>query len=484
MTIRLMLRLAVLALPCLPAGALAADIVITPPAAGGVSITNAAGNATRFRVGDDGVVTIPGLTALSVPGTGLCLDIATGRLGTCPAGFVGTAQLADQSVTGSKIADGTIGPNKLAPFGIGRDQVNAGAIQLRLTAVCSRGAPLIGIGQDGSPICDHPAASLAFTTARTKVVIRPDGRPLIARDGGNLYDCSDANCTSGTGINLNLGSDVAMALRSDGRPVVAVGNGGAQLLAICGDATCSNSAPVVLRTLDSGSIGTFSMLALRPDNTPLVSYFEFASGQTRLYVCNDPSCASGTVRTITASPSYTPSAMRIRPNGTPVITLRNYFSGGHALYDCNDASCSSGTIRALGGGASIRFLLGLAVRSDNRAIVVNSGPVMHDCADAACTSNTAQPFDTGEFVSASSAAIRSDGRPLLAYATAFGSVKLFDCGNAACTFGTVRTVDQTSNGFSDQEISLALRTDDRPVLAYPAGGSQLRVLSCLNATCQ
>ncbi len=114
----------------------------------------------------------------------------------------------------------------------------------------------------------------------------------------------------------------------------------------------------------------------------------------------------------------------------------------------------------------------------------NSGPVMHDCADAACTSNTAQPFDTGEFVSASAAAIRGDGRPLLAYGTGSGAVKLFDCGNAACTFGTVRQVDQVSNGFSDQEISLALRPDDRPVLAYPAGGGQLRVVSCLNTTCQ
>ena len=40
--------------------ALAADIVLTPPAAGGLSVTHAAGNTTRFRVGEDGVVTFPG----------------------------------------------------------------------------------------------------------------------------------------------------------------------------------------------------------------------------------------------------------------------------------------------------------------------------------------------------------------------------------------------------------------------------------------
>ena len=44
-------------------GALAAaalDVVVTPPASGGVAITNAAGNAVRFRVADDGAVTLNG----------------------------------------------------------------------------------------------------------------------------------------------------------------------------------------------------------------------------------------------------------------------------------------------------------------------------------------------------------------------------------------------------------------------------------------
>ena len=429
------------------------------------------------------------------PGAGTVTSVATGTgltggpittTGTISVanGGIGSAQLADGAVTFAKIADGSVGPSKLSSGGVGRNQVDSSTVQLRLSAMCTRGVPLIGINQDGSPICDNPARTLAYATARTSVAIRADGRPLLARDGGNLYDCADANCTSGTEINLNLGGDVSMALRTDGRPVVAVGNSSSQLLAICGDATCSIAAPVVVRTLDSGSIGTFSVLALRADNTPLVSYFEFSSGQTRLYVCNDPTCASGTIRTITASPSYTPSAMRIRPNGTPVITLRNYFGGGHALYDCNDAGCSSGTIRGLGTGTSLRFQMGLAVRSDNRAVVVNYGPVMHDCADAACTTNTARPFDTGESVFASAAAIRSDGRPLLAYGSGFGGVKLFDCADAACTSGTVRAVDQPQNFFSDQEISLALRPDNRPVIAYPTGSSGVRLLICQSVTCQ
>jgi hypothetical protein len=201
-------------------------------------------------------------------------------------------------------------------------------------------------------------------------------------------------------------------------------------------------------------------------------------------VCADANCATGTIRTITPGPSATPSGLRVRPNGTPVIGLRDYFGGAHSLYDCNDAGCSSGTPRGLGGGASIRFLLGPAVRADNRPVVVNSGPVLHDCDDAACSTNTPRPFDTGESIYASAVAIRTDGRPLIAYNGNGGVVKLFDCGNAACTFGAVRTVDQTAASFVDQEIALALRPDGRPVLAYPAGNNELRLLLCRTPTCQ
>jgi hypothetical protein len=405
-------------------------------------------------------------------------------------GSVTSAELADGSVTGPKIADGAVTSTRIAnnavngnhinPGSIGRNQVN-GDIQLRVANICPRGAPMIGIGADGSPICDQPLTVLPFSSSRVSVAVRPDGRPILARDGGNLWDCADANCTSGTSINVNLGGDVAMTLRSDGRAVIATGNN-TQSLVICNDAACVSRTQ---RSLDAGSIGVFSGIALRADNTPLVSYFEFNSGQTRLYVCNDPTCASGTIRTITASPSYTPSGVRVRPNGTPVLALRNYFGGGHALYDCNDAGCSSGNVRGLGGGASLRFVLGLAVRTDNRPLVVNSGPVLHDCDDAACSVHTDRPFDTGEAVAGSAAVVRADGRPLLATISFFGAVKVFDCANVQCSAGTSQIVDQVDNGnFGDTEISMALRPDGRPVIGYVGSAGTVRLLMCVSTNCR
>lgn len=408
------------------------------------------------------------------------LALATVTSAELADGSVTTAKIADAAVTFSKIAASAVNASHIAPGSIGRNQVS-GDIQLRVASVCPRGAPMIGIGADGSPICDQPLTVLPFSSQRVSVAVRPDGRPILARDGGNLWNCADANCTSGTSINVNLGGDVAMALTSDGRPVIATGNN-TQSLVICNDAACVSRTQ---RSLDSGSIGVFSGIALRPDNTPVVSYFEFNSGQARLYVCNDPGCASGTVRTITPSPSYTPGGVRIRPNGTPVLALRNYFGGAHALFDCNDAGCSSGSVRGLGGGPSLRFLLGLAVRADNRPLVVNAGPTLHDCNDAACSSHEDRSIGAGESVAATAAVVRADGRPLIATISFSGAVKVHDCSNAQCSGATSQAVDQVDNGnFGDSEISMALRPDGRPVLGYVGSAGTVRLLMCVTANCR
>jgi hypothetical protein len=397
-------------------------------------------------------------------------------------GAVGTGTLADGAVTYPKLADNAVFGPKILDGAIGRSKVDSTAVQLRIVGLCPRGSPMIGVYADGSPICDAPLRSLAFSTQRVSVAIRPDGRPILARDGGSLWDCADVDCTSGTSRNLNLGVDASMALRSDGLAVVAVGSGSTQLLVICNDATCTGRTQ---RSLDSGSIGTFSGVALRADNSPMVSYFDFTSGQARLYACNDATCASGSVRNLTTGPSFTPSGVRMRPNGTAVVALRNYFGNPHGLYDCNDATCSSGTVRSLGAGQSIRFLLGLAVRADNRPLLLNGGPVLHDCNDAACSSATDRPIDSGEPISASAIALRADGRPLIVYGTQFGAIKVFDCANTQCTGGSARAVDQVPNAsFFDSEVSVALRADGRPVIAYPGSSGTLRLLLCTTANCQ
>jgi len=136
------LAFAAIVLPCLPAASLAADIVLTPPAGGGVTVTNSAANATRLRIADDGTITLPGLGAAASSVTNLCLEIATGKIGTCavtaggvtsiatsaglsggPITTTGTIGIANGGVGTAQIADGAVTVAKLAGSGCTTDQV-------------------------------------------------------------------------------------------------------------------------------------------------------------------------------------------------------------------------------------------------------------------------------------------------------------------------------------------------------------------------
>src|SRR5688500_7568046 len=115
------LRIATLAAASLPLGPHAADIVLTPSAGSGVSITNAAGSATRFRVADDGVVTLPSLAVTPAPSTGLCIQTTTGRIGTCAAVAAVTSISAGTGLAGGTItATGTL---SIANGGVGAAQL-------------------------------------------------------------------------------------------------------------------------------------------------------------------------------------------------------------------------------------------------------------------------------------------------------------------------------------------------------------------------
>lgn len=86
----------------LASSAWAVDIVLTPPAAGGVAVTNAAGTTTRFRVADDGTVMIPGIAATTATAAGLCVEIASGKVGTCSIGSI-TSLVAGTGLSGGTI---------------------------------------------------------------------------------------------------------------------------------------------------------------------------------------------------------------------------------------------------------------------------------------------------------------------------------------------------------------------------------------------
>ena len=153
--------------------ATAADIVLTPPAAGGVAVTNAAGNATRLRVADDGVITLPGLGALPVAGTGLCIDAATGRLGTCALPGGGASGTVTSVVAGTGLTGGTITTS-------GTIAADTNFLQRRVSASCAVGSSIRAIAADGTVTCQADTS----------------GSPNAFVLGGNAFGASAALGTS------------------------------------------------------------------------------------------------------------------------------------------------------------------------------------------------------------------------------------------------------------------------------------------------
>lgn len=424
---------------------------------------------------------------------------------------VGSAELADGAVTTAKLAAAAVTTAKLGPAAVGSGNIAAQAVlaehvdptqvQRRISGICSRGTPMLGVAESGAVICDQPqriGSTGQSLYERVSVVIRTDGRPLVAYTGPTLMDCNDPDCQTWVTRTLPgalAGSGVSLSLRSDGLPVIAYGTDFSNLglyIYVCSNSACTAGTNT---PLDSGLAATFPSLALRADNTPLIAYYHWDSSQARLFVCNLPSCnTGGLIRTLTTG--STPRSLRIRGNGTPVVALRDFNVGQARLYDCNDAGCASGTLRQLGVTPSIRHALSIGVRADNRPLVAgylqdfSATPanrlVAYSCLDAGCSS--VQPQLLGEaVVVGSDTLIRSDGRALIAHLSAAGSqgsLRLWDCANVECSGGTLRVLDLFPASTS-QEVSMALRPDGRPVIAYASiEPSELRLLVCRTATCQ
>ncbi|MGB1785842.1 MAG: hypothetical protein ACPHK6_11035, partial [Ilumatobacteraceae bacterium] len=76
-------------------------------------------------------------------------------------------------------------------------------------------------------------------------------------------------------------------------------------------------------------------------------------GSPELYVCGDPACTTGTKRTLGVADPAIPegwegyfTSIAIGDDGNPVISHGGPFSGLH-LYVCDDPTCTTGTNRTL-----------------------------------------------------------------------------------------------------------------------------------------
>ncbi len=141
--------------------------------------------------------------------------------------------------------------------------------------------PALAIAADGYPVVAYVAAGGTFDSYRYVRVAK----------------CRDAQCLSGASINVvgqAYESDVAVALASDGLPLIAFQSStpGVPLgitVAKCGSATCAtNSTLTVIDT--KPETGTYCGIAVDPSGRPITSYYDAGNHDVFVARCDNATC--------------------------------------------------------------------------------------------------------------------------------------------------------------------------------------------------
>ena len=88
-----------------------------------------------------------------------------------------------------------------------------------------------------------------------------------------------------------MGLDTAIAIGSDGLPVISYRDSTASALKVarCADAACTGTASITTVD-DSANVGIDSDLAIGSDGLPVISYQDFTAGALKVAKCGTRSC--------------------------------------------------------------------------------------------------------------------------------------------------------------------------------------------------
>jgi hypothetical protein len=413
---------------------------------------------------------------------------ATSSLWECQAGTSGGSGTVTSIATGAGLTGGPI---------TGTGTIGLAASQLLPTTTCADSQTLIWnstgsnwicapwqppglglptcltgqvlrFGASGALSCGTLPNSINTITAAglsigvfNAVAVPTDGRPVIAylEGGGGVVaklkvaKCADINCStsnisivdSATG-NYNYPS---IAISADGLPVISYYDGTALDLKVakCGNADCNNGNSIV--TVDAaGDVGRYTSIAVPADGLPVISYYSNGTGFLKVAKCGSASCSSGnTVSTVVTSAIDGFSAITVPADGLPIIAYSNGTTNNLAVAKCGNASCSSGN--------TITAVDTATITSDKMAIAVSA-----------------------------------DGLPVISYLELLAGdsrLRVTKCGNAGCSGGNTSVIVDAALG-TGAYSSIAVPLDGKPVISYydfGSGGSNkdLKVAKCGNATC-
>jgi hypothetical protein len=315
---------------------------------------------------------------------------------------------------------------------------------------------------------------------------------VVINDGG--WRCADPvlarSFTGAFNLTLettdNVGYDTSVAIGVDGNPIISHrdGTNGDLELYVCADAACTTGTNQELET--TGEVGFFTSAAIGADGNPVISHrsliFDQPFGDLELYVCDNPTCTTGTNRVLVTGDElnnvghYT--SVAIGADGNPVISHSDEFQADLELYVCDNPTCSTGTNRELVTADNVGYFTSVAIGRDGNPVISyqdlyngdfeETGDLeLYVCDNPTCTTGTNRELVTGaDYVGwFTSVAIGVDGNPVIShYDNTNDDLELYVCDNSTCTTGTNRTLVTT--GDVGYFTSVAIGADGNPVISH------------------
>ncbi len=295
----------------------------------------------------------------------------------------------------------------------------------------------------------------------------------------------------------SVGTYSSIAIGSDGFPVISYYDAtGTNLKFIkCGNADCSSGN--ITRQLDTpiGGIGSYTSIIVPADGLPFIAYYASSGGDLKTIKCGDASCSTTTITLADNGGTnnvgqYT--SVALANDGYPMIAYYDVTALDLKYLKCGNAACNSGnTIVSLDSANSVGSYASIAKGADGFPVISYSDSVNADlkvikCGDVLCsTGNAITAVDTVNSVGYYlSIVVPADGLPFIVeYTSSGGDTKVVKCGNAACSSGNTLTVVD-SVGTTGSFASVALAADGLPMLSYyDTTNTNLKYLKCGNAAC-
>ncbi|MEX1254401.1 MAG: hypothetical protein WEE64_08665, partial [Dehalococcoidia bacterium] len=368
----------------------------------------------------------------------------------------------------------------------------------------------------------------------TSLALDGAGNPVVSyydntNDDLKVVHCNDANCAGGgesvtsPDVAGTVGESTSLALDGAGNPVVSYydGTNGDLKLLHCNDANCAGGGESVSAPDTAGDVGSFTSLALDAAGRPVVSYYDDANDDLKVFrpfpwdvagaggqpdgavtvgdiaavVLRFGQTSSGITSPDTAGDVGSYTSLALDGAGNPVVSYFDDTNGDLKVMHCNDANCAGGgeSIQSPDTAGSVGYFTSLALDGAGRPVVsyhdsTNGDLKLLHCNDANCAGggeSIQSPDTAGSVGGHPSLALDVAGRPVVSYRDVTnGDLKLLHCNDANCAGGGESIQSPDTAGSVGEFTALELDAAGNPVVSYyDDTNDDLKVMHCNDANC-